>query len=85
MNIVIVEDSELIRAQLTRIVGMQPRIHIVGVCGEEEAAFLMILNLQPDAVLLDLLLSPGSGLNLLKRIRAARCACRCLLYTSRCV
>lgn len=82
MNIVIVEDSELIRAQLTRIVGMQPRIHIVGVCGEEEAAFLMILNLQPDAVLLDLLLSPGSGLNLLKRIRAARCACRVLVLTN---
>lgn len=82
MNIVIVEDSELIRTQLVRIIGTQPRIHIVGVSGEEDEAVNMILDLNPDAVLLDLSLSPGSGLRVLKRIRNADCASRVLVLTN---
>ncbi len=61
MNVVIIEDSDLIRTQLVRIINGQPRVHVVGVAGEEEAAVQMILALRPDTVLLDLSLSPGSG------------------------
>ncbi|MBI2749795.1 MAG: EAL domain-containing protein [Burkholderiales bacterium] len=82
MNIVIVEDSELIRTQLVRIIGTQPRIHIVGVSGEEDEAVSMILDLNPDAVLLDLSLSPGSGLRVLKGIRSAGSASRVLVLTN---
>ncbi|MBB1076021.1 EAL domain-containing protein [Rhodoferax sp. 4810] len=82
MNIVIIEDSELIRTQLVRIINSQPRVHVVGVAGEEEAAVKMILQLCPDTVLLDLSLSPGSGLRVLKRIRQAKCASRVLVLTN---
>ncbi|MDE2419379.1 MAG: EAL domain-containing protein [Burkholderiales bacterium] len=82
MKVVIIEDSELIRNQLVRIISSQPRVHVVGVTGEEEAAVQMILELKPDTVLLDLSLSPGSGLRVLKRIRAAKCASRVLVLTN---
>ncbi|MDP1999893.1 MAG: PAS-domain containing protein [Rhodoferax sp.] len=82
MNLVIVEDSELIRDQLVRIVGQQPRIHIVALCAEEEEAVETIVRLAPDAVLLDLSLAPGSGLQVLRRIRNAGRACRVLVLTN---
>ena len=68
MNIVIVEDSELIRIHLLDIVATQPRIHVVGVATEEEAAINLIMDTAPDAVLLDLSLAPGSGIRVLQRI-----------------
>ena len=82
MNIVIVEDSELIRNHLLEMIATQPRIHVVGVATEEEAAISLILSTSPDAVLLDLSLSPGSGVRVLSRIRAAGNAVRVLVLTN---
>ena len=82
MNIVIVEDSELIRSQLLRVLAAESRIQVVAIASEEETAVQLILEKQPDAVLLDLSLSPGSGLSVLKRIRTADCAARVLVLTN---
>ena len=82
MKIVIIEDSELIRTQLLRVLAAEPRIQVVAVASEEETAVQVILAKQPDAVLLDLSLSPGSGLNVLKRIRAAESGARVLVLTN---
>lgn len=82
MNIVIVEDSELIRSQLLRALASEARIKVVAVASEEETAVQLILEKQPDTVLLDLSLSPGSGLSVLKRIRAANCGARVLVLTN---
>ena len=82
MKIVIIEDSELIRTQLLRVLADESRIQVVGVASEEETAVQVILAKQPDAVLLDLSLSPGSGLNVLKRIRAAESSARVLVLTN---
>jgi diguanylate cyclase len=82
MNIVIVEDSEFIRSQLLRVLAAESRIHVVAIASEEETAVQLILEKQPHAVLLDLSLSPGSGLSVLKRIRAADCSARVLVLTN---
>ena len=82
MNIAIIEDSELICTQLLRVLATEPRIQVVAVASEEETAVTAILSTQPDVVLLDLSLSPGSGLNVLKRIRAANCGARVLVLTN---
>lgn len=82
MNIIIVEDSELISHQLIRLIATQPRIRTCGVAANEEEAVQMILDCQPDAVLLDLALSPGSGVRVLERIREAGCAARVLVLSN---
>ncbi len=82
MNLVIVEDSELIRNHLLEMIATQPRIHVIGVATEEEAAISLILTTSPDAVLLDLSLSPGSGVRVLSRVRSAGCAARVLVLTN---
>ncbi len=82
MKLVIVEDSELISSHLLKMIATQPRIRVIGVATEEEAAIRLILATGPDAVLLDLSLSPGSGIRVLSRIRAAGCAARVLVLTN---
>lgn len=82
MNLVIIEDNELVLYQLLRLVGKQPGIRVAGLASEEDAAVKVICLEEPDAVLLDLSLATGSGISVLKRIRAAGCRARVLVLTN---
>ncbi len=82
MNLVIVEDSELVLYQLLRQVATQSAINLAGVAADEEAAVSLIKAERPDAVLLDLSLGSGTGLDVLKRIRAAGSKARVLVLTN---
>lgn len=82
MNIVVVEDSALIRNQLVRLIAREPRVHVVGFAIDEEQAVNLILASKPDAVLLDLALSPGSGVRVLERIRRGGSGARVFVLTN---
>lgn len=82
MNLVIIEDSPIIRTQLLRLVSLQARIRVVGTAGDEAQAVDLILERRPDAVILDLALSPGSGVRVLERIRDAGCGARVVVLTN---
>lgn len=69
MNVVIVEGSATIRAQLQALLARERRIHVVGEAAEESHAIQVIAQAQPDVVLMDLALQPGSGLRVLRAIR----------------
>jgi diguanylate cyclase (GGDEF)-like protein len=82
MKIVIVEDSELVKTQLTKLIEQQPRFKVIGYASGEDEAVDLILTKVPDVVLLDLSLAPGSGIRVLERIRAAACGARVLIFTN---
>lgn len=82
MNIVIIEDSELIRDQLLRIIAQEPRLRVIGTASEEQEAVRLILDQQPDAVLLDLALAPGSGVRVLEQVRDAGCTTQVLVLSN---
>jgi two-component system sensor histidine kinase/response regulator len=82
MKLVIVEDSELIQTQLLRMVASREGIEVAGVAVDEETAVSLISSTEPDAVLLDLALAPGSGIRVLERIRKAGCTARVLVVTN---
>ncbi len=82
MKVVIVEDSELISSQICRVLSQEARIQIVGVATEESAAIELILASKPDAVLLDLSLSPGSGVAVLRKIRESNIGSRVFVLTN---
>ena len=71
MNLVIVEDSILVIAQLLRLISCQPRIRVVGIVASESEAVNCIQKYKPDVVLLDLSLASGNGVTVLGRIRLA--------------
>ncbi len=65
------EDSSLVLESLMEVFAGQPGFAVVGHARGEDEAFSLIRDCRPDVVILDLALSPGSGLNVLKRIRRA--------------
>jgi diguanylate cyclase (GGDEF)-like protein len=82
VNIVVVEDSGLVLENLLDMLASLPGLQVVGHARGEDEAVALIAEKRPDAVLLDLALSPGSGLNVLKRMRAAGLPARVLVLTN---
>jgi diguanylate cyclase (GGDEF)-like protein len=70
MNIFLVEDSASIRRLLVRRLDAIPGMRVVGEAASERQALALIRWTQPDAVLLDLSLTEGSGLSLVSQLRA---------------
>ncbi len=81
MNIVIVDGSITARAQWQALLAREPQIHVVGEAGCEETALEVITRTQPDVVLMDLALQPGSGLRVLRAIRQLGVGARVIVQT----
>lgn len=69
MKIVVVEDNPTVRRLLMRRVQIETGATVVGEAAGEDDAVDAITSTTPDAVLLDLHLEQGSGLNVLRRLR----------------
>lgn len=82
MKIVLVDDSSLVVDNLIEILEAIPGLAVIGHAGSEDEAVALIERSKPDVVLLDIVLSPGSGLNVLKRLRAAGHATRVLMLSN---
>lgn len=82
MNLYIVEDSALIQNRLIRFVEELPDMHIVGVAGDISSAYKDILANHTDAMILDIQLSDGNGLQLLKDIKQNKPAIKVVVLTN---
>lgn len=68
-SVLIVEDSPITAAALCQMVSRSPRLRGAGVVHSVKDAIRMTLAAEPDAVVLDLSLSDGSGLDLLRELQ----------------
>jgi len=82
MNLFIVEDSVLIQNRLIRFVEEIPGMHVVGVSGDIATALDGVLNSDTDAMILDLQLGAGNGLELLKNIKQTKPAVKVVVLTN---
>lgn len=67
-SVYIVEDSDSIRARLVDMLGEVDGLRIVGEAESADSAVAGILGTQPDAVVLDIHLTGGSGLDVLRQV-----------------
>ncbi len=82
MNLFIVEDSLLIQNRLMRFIEELPDIDIVGISSEISGAYEKILSTHTDAMILDIQLSDGNGLGLLKQIKTSTPNIRVVVLTN---
>jgi DNA-binding NarL/FixJ family response regulator len=75
MNAFIVEDSELILKLLLRTLKAVPNLMVVGHAASEADAIREMAAQPVDLVILDIKLSPGNGLEVLKAIRQENKQC----------
>ena len=69
LRVFLVEDSAVLRARLTESLGSLSGVQVVGSSDNEQTAVNELHTTPCDAVVLDLQLKQGNGLNVLKAIR----------------
>jgi DNA-binding NarL/FixJ family response regulator len=82
MNLFIVEDSPYIQNRLIRFVEELPDVRVVGVAGDISSAYNAILDANADAMILDVQLSDGNGLHLLKNIKQNKPGIKVVVLTN---
>lgn len=82
MNLFIVEDSPYIQNRLIRFVEELPDVRVVGVAGDISSAYTAILDTDADAMILDVQLSDGNGLHLLKNIKQNKPGIKVVVLTN---
>lgn len=82
MNLFIVEDSIPVRERLVRTIEDLPGLAIVGTAEDVPAAIEGLTSFPPDALILDLQLPSGSGLQVLRAIRERLPRLRVIVMTN---
>lgn len=82
IRLLLVDDHEMVRTGLRTFLGLQPGMTVVGEAATAEQALALVPRLQPDIVLLDLVLPGMSGVEAVHRLRAAHPAVKVVALTS---
>lgn len=69
MRVLIADDSTLFRERLIDLLAEYPNIEVVGEAGNVEETERLIPECKPDAVILDIRMPGGNGIDVLKTIR----------------
>jgi len=70
-TVLLVDDHELIREGLAGVINLEEDLEVVAQAGSVAQALALYERLSPDVVVVDLQLQDGTGLDILRAIRAA--------------
>lgn len=82
IRVLLVDDSELVRAGLRALLSADPRLALVGEAGNVAEAVAASAKLGPDVILLDIRLPDGTGFDACRRILQQQPDVRVLVLTS---
>lgn len=82
MKVFIVDDSAILRQRLVDILSELEEVEIVGQAEAPLEAINSIRKLNPDVVILDLRLSGGSGIDVLKNIKKDKPSPTVIVFTN---
>jgi DNA-binding NarL/FixJ family response regulator len=71
-KILLVDDHPLVREWLTNLINQQPDFQVCGEAGSAPEALQQVEAAKPDVTIIDISLTSGSGLELIKSIKASR-------------
>src|ERR1051325_8666886 len=82
LRIVLVDDHQMFRDGVRRLIDAEPDLLVVGEAGSGDEAIALALQHEPEILLLDVALRDGSGMPVIERIRAASRATRVIVVTA---
>ena len=82
VRVMLAEDSEAVRSRLVEMLQDDGGIDLVGVACDTPEAVALFFAVRPDAVVLDIQMPGGSGIDVLERIRTVDRACLVVMLTS---
>lgn len=69
MNVVLVDDSLLVRERIASIISEIPGAKVIGEAGNSVEAIEVVRNTKPDVVILDIKMPGESGLQVLRKLK----------------
>jgi len=82
IRVLIVDDHAVVREGLRFLISTEPGLEMVGEAADGDEAIYMITNLQPDVVLLDLVMPHKTGLEVIEEVTRRNLRCRILVLSS---
>jgi DNA-binding NarL/FixJ family response regulator len=81
-SVFIVDDSEIVRERLTSMLSEIGSLNIVGFADNPADAMEAILRLKPNVIILDIFLNGGSGITVLRNVRAKKIQSKIIMLTN---
>jgi two-component system, NarL family, invasion response regulator UvrY len=82
ISVLVVDASAVVRERLCALLAEQAHIRIAGEAATAAEAWTLFVERQPEAVLLDIQLPAGNGIDLLTRIKRAAPSCLVIVLTN---
>jgi NarL family two-component system response regulator LiaR len=82
IRILIADDHAIVRKGLRTLIASETGMEVAGEAGDGVEAVEMALALQPDVILMDMVMPHQSGLEAIQRLQEVECRSRILVLTS---
>ena len=82
IKVLIVDDHQVVRQGLRTFLELQPDIIVVGEAGDGQSAVEMVRQLQPDVVLMDLVMPRLDGVSATRQVKALESGVKVIALTS---
>jgi DNA-binding NarL/FixJ family response regulator len=82
IRVLIVDDHEIVREGLQTLLAEEPGIELVGLAASGAEALAIAREMQPDVVLMDIVMSPMNGIEATRQMRPISPASQVLVLTS---
>lgn len=82
IRIIIVDDHPIVREGLQALISTEANIQFVGEAENGTDAIELTMKLQPDVILLDLIMKPMSGIEVIQQLKARNIETKILVLTS---
>lgn len=69
MNIVLIDDSSLVRERIANIISELPGVKVIGEAGNSLEAIKVVRKTKPEVVILDIKMPGESGVQILKKLK----------------
>lgn len=80
-TIILADDHAIVREGLAAFCASQPGLKVVAQCSDGETAYDAILAEQPDFAILDLHMPKLTGLEVIRKLRAAGCTSKLMILS----
>jgi len=81
IRILLVDDHEIVRRALRRMLEMEKDMEVVADCANAEEAFAEVEMLSPDIVLMDIKMPEVNGVLATRRLKKKKPACKIIMLT----